>query len=125
LRATPYPPFPSDQRAWPSPRPLVAVSDVPAVLAVVCDDGRSGVTGTDRQAGVKPTLEIRVLQSALRGAIATRHGYCSWTVDLAGWVVTLDALERHEFSDRMLEEALSWCLVWLMFPEFRIGLFLA
>ena len=47
-------------------------------------------------------------------AIATRRGYCWWDVDHAGWVVTLDSPERHEFSGTTLEEALAWCLVWLM-----------
>jgi len=41
------------------------------------------------QAGVDPTLERRAPQDALRRAIATRGGYCSWTIDHAGWVVTL------------------------------------
>jgi len=40
-------------------------------------------------------------------------------------VVTLDAPERHDFSGRTLEEALAWCLVWLMAPKLEIGPFLA
>ena len=39
-------------------------------------------------------------------------------------MVTLDASERQEFYGRTLEEALAWCLVWLMAPELRIGPFL-
>jgi hypothetical protein len=38
--------------------------------------------------------------------------------------VTLDRPERHEFSGRTLEEALAWCLVWLMAPELGIAPFL-
>ncbi len=63
---------------------------------------------------VDPTSEGRALQDALRRAIATRGGSCWWDVDHAGWVVTLDRPERHEFYGRTLEEALAWCLVWLM-----------
>jgi hypothetical protein len=40
-------------------------------------------------AGVNPTLTGRELQAALRRAIATRRGACDWTVDHAGWDVTL------------------------------------
>jgi hypothetical protein len=72
------------------------------------------LAGTVAYAGVNPTLEGRALQDALRAAIATRRGYCWWDVDHAGWVVTLDSPERHEFSGTTLEEALAWCLVWLM-----------
>jgi hypothetical protein len=79
---------------------------------------------TVAQAGVDPTLEGRALQDALRRAIATRRSYCSWDVDHAGWVVMLDSPERHEFYGRTLEEALAWCLVWLMVPELGIGPFL-
>ena len=69
------------------------------------------------QAGVDPTMEGRALQDALQRAIAAHRGYCSWTVDHAGWVVTLHSPEEHDFYDRTLEEALAWCLVWLMAPE--------
>jgi hypothetical protein len=47
------------------------------------------LAGTVAHAGVDPTLEAHALQNALRAAIATRRGYCSWTVDHAGWIVTL------------------------------------
>ena len=46
------------------------------------------------------------------------------TVDHAGWVVTLHYPEEQNFSGKMLEEALAWCLVWLMAPELRIGPFM-
>ena len=74
-------------------------------------------------AGVDPTLECRALQDALRAAIAVRGGYCWWDVDSAGWVLTLSSPERQEFSGRTLEEALAWCLVWLMAPEIGVGPF--
>jgi hypothetical protein len=75
-------------------------------------------------AGVDPTLEGRALQDALRRAIATRRGYCDWTVDHAGWVVMLYHPEEQTFYGKTLEEGLAWCLVWLMFPELGIGQFL-
>jgi hypothetical protein len=77
--------------------------------------------GTIAYAGIDPALEGRALQDPLRAAIAARRGYSWWDVDHAGWVVTLDRPERQEFSGRTLEEALAWCLVWLMAPELGIG----
>jgi hypothetical protein len=82
------------------------------------------LAGALAQAGVDPTLDGRALQDVLRAAIATRRGYCSWTVDHAGWVVTLHSPEEHDFYGKTLEEALAWCLVWLMAPELGIGPFL-
>jgi hypothetical protein len=67
------------------------------------------LAGTVAQAGVDPTLEGRALQDALLREIAHRRGSCWWDVDHAGWVVTLDRPERHEFSGRTREEALAWC----------------
>jgi hypothetical protein len=80
--------------------------------------------GTVVQAGVDPTLENRALEDALRAAIATRRGSCFWTVDHAGWVVTLQSPEEQDFYGRSLEEGLAWCLVWLMAPELGVGPFL-
>jgi hypothetical protein len=80
------------------------------------------LAGTVAYAGIAPTLEGRALQDALRAAIATRGGYCWWDVDHAGWVVTLDS-PREQFYGRTLEEALAWCLVWLMAPEIGVGPF--
>jgi hypothetical protein len=72
------------------------------------------LAGTIAYAVVDPMLEGRALQDALRRAIATRRGYCSWTVDHAGWLVTLSSPDEQKFYGRALEEALAWCLVWLM-----------
>jgi hypothetical protein len=82
------------------------------------------LAATVAQAGVDPTLEGRELQDALRKAIATRRGYCDWTVDHAGWAVTLLSPEEQTFFGRTLEEALAWCLVWQMAPEIGIGPFM-
>lgn len=76
------------------------------------------------RAGVDPTLAAHPLQDALRSAIADRRGYCDWTVDHAGWVVTLYHPEPQTFYGRTLEEALAWCLVWLMAPEIGVGPFI-
>jgi hypothetical protein len=65
------------------------------------------LAGTVAYAGVDPTLKGRVLQDTLRAAIATRRGYCWWTVDHAGWVVTLSSPEEQISYGRTLEEALA------------------
>ena len=82
------------------------------------------LAGAVAQAGVDPTLDGRALQDALRAAIATRRGYCSWTVDHAGWVVTLHSPDEQDFSGKTLAEGLAWCPAWLMAPELWVGLFL-
>jgi hypothetical protein len=58
-----------------------------------------------------------------RVPLRTRCGYCWWDVDHAGWVVALHAPEEHDFYGKTLEEALAWCLVWLMAPEIGVGPF--
>jgi hypothetical protein len=81
------------------------------------------LAGAVAQAGVDPSLDGRALQDALLRAIASRRGYCDWTVDHAGWVVLLMSPNEQQFYGRTLEEALAWCLVWLMAPELGIGPF--
>ncbi len=54
------------------------------------------------------TLEARALRDALRSGFADRRGCCDWTVDQAGWVVTLYSPEDQAFFGRTLEEALAW-----------------
>jgi hypothetical protein len=39
--------------------------------------------------------------------------------------VTLHSPEEQDFHGKSLEEALAWCLVWLMALELGIGPFLA
>ena len=53
--------------------------------------------------------------------MAARRGCCSWDVDHASWVVTLHSPEEHDFYDKTFEEALAWCLVWLMAAELGKG----
>jgi hypothetical protein len=77
-------------------------------------------------AGVKLTRAERApreLQTALRRALPKRRGYCDWTVDHADWVLILMSPEDQQFSGKTPEEALAWCLVWLMAPELGIGPF--
>jgi hypothetical protein len=81
---------------------------------VLARDDPAGAPGTIAYAGVDPTLEGRTLQDALRRAIATRRCNCSWTVDHAGWLVTLSSPDEQKFYGRALEEVLAWCLIWLM-----------
>ena len=83
--------------------PLVSTGERP-VLA-------PDLAGAVAQAGVDPSLNGRALQDARRRAIATRRGSCSWTVDHAGWVVTLHSPDEQNFSGKTLEEALAWHLV--------------
>jgi hypothetical protein len=47
-----------------------------------------------------------------------------WDIDHASWVVTLHSPEEQNFSGQTLEEALAWCLAWLMASEIGVGLFL-
>jgi hypothetical protein len=42
------------------------------------------------------------------------RGYWAGTVGHAGWVETLHSPEEQDVSGKTLEEALAWCLVWLM-----------
>ena len=84
-------------------------------------DDPSGAPGAVAQAGVDPTLEGRALQDALRRAIAMRHGYCSWDVDHASWVVTLHSPDEHDFYGKTLEEGLAWRLGWLRALELWLG----
>jgi hypothetical protein len=55
--------------------------------------------------------------------MATRRGSGSWTVDHAGWVVRFHSPEEQDFYGKTLGEALAWCLLRLMAPELRVGLF--
>jgi hypothetical protein len=95
--------------------------------SLVSDDGTErlapDLAAAVSLAGVDATLDGRDLEHALRRAIASRRGYCDWTVDHAGWVVVLMSPEEHEFHGKSLEEALAWCLVWLMAPELGVGPF--
>jgi hypothetical protein len=118
LRAPAAASHPSRYSSWDSRYPI-SLSERPT-------PGLSpALAGAVAQAVVDLTLEDRALRDALRSAIAIRRGYCDWTVDNAGWVVHLLSPDEQEFSGRTLEEALAWCLVWLMAPELGVGPFRA
>jgi hypothetical protein len=75
------------------------------------------------RAGVDPTAEPRPLQDALKRAIGERRGYVVWDVDRIGWRVDLLSPDRESFRGGTLEEALAWCLVWVMADELGVGPF--
>jgi hypothetical protein len=74
------------------------LQDIVVTLGDVCFD-RTRVPGAPRD--------------MLRSAIAERGGYCDWTVDYTGWVVTLHLPEERIFSGSTLEDGLLSCLAWL------------
>jgi hypothetical protein len=80
-----------------------------------------------RPARVLPSFHRPGTRSTAAVFSPTRRGDCSSDVDHAGctWVVILSSPEQQQFYGRTLEEALAWCLVWLMAPEIGIGPFLA
>ena len=45
-----------------------------------------------------------------------------WEFDGRGWIVYLLAPEREGFRGGTLQEALAWCLGWLMVEEFSGGM---
>ena len=69
------------------------------------------------QAGIDPALEGADLQEAVHRAIAMRRCSCTWAKVHAGWVVTLQFPEPRRFFGTTLEEALTWCLAWIMAEE--------
>jgi hypothetical protein len=60
------------------------------------------------------------LQEAVHRAIALHRRSCTWTEVHAGWVVTLRFPERRRFFGTTLEEALTWCLAWVMGEKVRL-----
>src|SRR3954453_14843646 len=62
------------------------------------------VFGAVVQASGDSTVDGGALQEALRVAVATRRGYCSWDVDHAGWVVTLHSPDEQDLSGRTPDE---------------------
>ena len=62
------------------------------------------VTGQYGAAGVNPQTD--------GSGVATLGGACSWTVDHAGWGVTLHAPGEQDCSGKTVKDALASCLVW-------------
>jgi hypothetical protein len=65
------------------------------------------------QAGIELTTESGISRDALHAAIARYEGFCRWSVDYTGWVVTLYFPEQRTFSGGTLEDGLTRCLIWL------------
>ena len=66
------------------------------------------------RAGINPDLEGADLHEALYRAIALRRSSCTWREVAGGWVVTVSLPELRRFFGSTLEEALAWCLWWVM-----------
>jgi hypothetical protein len=79
-----------------------AHSDLPDTVVTLTD------VGADR------TRVPSAPRDMLRAAIAERGGYCDWTIDHTGWVVTLHLPEEQVFSGSTLEDGLLSCLAWLV-----------
>ena len=70
-------------------------------------------------AGIDSQLVGEELQEAVHRAIALRRYSCTWSWVPAGWVVTLTFPEVRRFFGTTLEEALTWCLAWIMTAKHR------
>ena len=68
-------------------------------------------------AGIDPALDGPDLQEVLQQSLAHRGSCCTWTPIHTGWVVTLHYPEVRTFFGTSLEDALSWCLLWVMARE--------
>jgi hypothetical protein len=79
--------------------------DPPAVSQVIAD--------TLSRAGIDLTTGSGARRDALHAAIARYEGFCHWSVDYTGWVVTLYFPEERTFSGGTLEDGLTRCLIWL------------
>jgi hypothetical protein len=79
--------------------------DPPVVSPILVD--------TLSPAGIDVTTESGARRDALHTAIARYEGFCHWSVDYTGWVVTLYFPEERTFSDGTLEDGLTRCLNWL------------
>ena len=66
------------------------------------------------EAGIDPTLQGPARHEALQRAIALRHGCCTWKPIHLGWVVSLHYPEARTFFGPSLEDALAWCLLWVI-----------
>lgn len=68
-------------------------------------------------AGVTPHASIAETQEDHdRDRHAPGDDSCSWDVDHAGGVATLQPPEALEFTVEHCEDVLAWTLVWLMAP---------
>jgi hypothetical protein len=77
----------------------------------------AALTAVLTRAGIDPAREGEDLQEAVHRAIALRRYSCTWTKVSSGWVVTLEFPELHRFFGETLEDALGWCLAWVVDQE--------
>jgi hypothetical protein len=85
-------------------------------MATLPHDPRSvspDLIDTLSRTGIDLTSESGARRDMLHAAIARYEGYCNWSVDYTGWVVTLHFPEERTFSGGTLEDGLMRCLTWL------------
>ena len=85
-------------------------------MPVLTHDPRSvspSLVDTLRQAGIDLTSEPGTRCDMLHAAITRYEGYCNWSVNHTGWVITLYFPEERTFSGGTLEDGLICCLTWL------------
>jgi hypothetical protein len=86
-------------------------------MATLPHDPRSvspDLTDTLNRTGIDLTSASGARRDMLHAAIARYEGYCHWSVDYTGWVVSLQFPEERTFSGGTLEDGLMRCLTWLV-----------
>jgi hypothetical protein len=105
--------------AWERPAPAATRparmpgSCVPAI-GIAIGDGAPAISLCPVREHL--SLPMQGTRHAVRGCAIPSAANCDWTVEHAGWVLILMSPEEQEFYGKTLEEALAWCLVWLMAP---------
>lgn len=66
------------------------------------------------QGGIDLSPERRTVHEALLSAITGRYHAGAWSGDASGWVVEVQIPQQHIFFGQTLEEALAWCLAWML-----------
>src|SRR5918994_1631310 len=84
-----------------------------ATLSRVPHPNHPDPVATRTDVGADPKCVPGAPCDMLRVAIAQHGGYCDWTVDHTGWVVTLHLPEEQVFFGSTLEDGLLSCLSWL------------
>ena len=76
-----------------------------------------GIVVSLTEVGADPKCVPGAPCDMLRAAITQQGGYCDWTVDHTGWVVTLHLPEEQVFFGSTLKDGLLSCLAWLVAVE--------
>jgi hypothetical protein len=66
---------------------------------------------------IGPITKSSRSRDLLRAMIAQHGGVIDWTIDSAGWVVTLYLPEERTFCAGTLEDGLTTCLTWLLMSD--------